>query len=324
MLFGKNKIVAFSIGIAMGIFCPSKANASDDLLDLPVTLRDSVEVIGKEIHLGDIFSGIPASKENTAIAKSPALGKDVVLTAKWLNSIAQKYGLAWSAANGATTINVTRAATKLDKNDFMQTLFTALDEAGLPKGAEISLSGLNLPVLIPQNANYEIKYNKVELNLRSKSFRAQAVISTDEEEFTTSLSGKIQSFVSVVVAARDLPAGYTLSSNDLTVQKIPSDKYHKNPINDLSMLIGKETKRPARMGQALEETDVRSPTLITKGKAVKIYYKKTGLTLSATGKALEAGGLNETIRVMNTQSKTIVQATITSQDTVDVISVGTK
>lgn len=44
--------------------------------------------------------------------------------------------------------------------------------------------------------------------------------------------------------------------------------------------------------------------------------------LSAKGKALENGGLGDTVRVMNTQSKSVVQGTVTGPETVSIAPAG--
>ena len=49
---------------------------------------------------------------------------------------------------------------------------------------------------------------------------------------------------------------------------------------------------------------------------------KGGIMLSAQGKALENGGLGDTVRVMNIQSKSVVQGTVTGPETVSIQTTG--
>ena len=62
--------------------------------------------------------------------------------------------------------------------------------------------------------------------------------------------------------------------------------------------------------------------LNAKGKIITLNFTKGGIMLSAKGKALENGGLGDTVRVMNTQSKSVVQGTVTGPETVSIVPAG--
>ncbi len=47
------------------------------------------------------------------------------------------------------------------------------------------------------------------------------------------------------------------------------------------------------------------------------------MTLTAQGRALEDGGAGDTVRVVNTQSNTVVQAVVTGANRVSVLPAGT-
>ena len=100
------------------------------------------------------------------------------------------------------------------------------------------------------------------------------------------------------------------------MKKTPQERARRQKNTPLSELVGKEIKRTVRAGQVLDDSDVRIRPMITKGKAVTLSFIKGGIMLSAQGKALENGGLGDTVRVMNTQSKSVVTGTVTSPDTV--------
>lgn len=70
--------------------------------------------------------------------------------------------------------------------------------------------------------------------------------------------------------------------------------------------------------QPLPPDDVRTQVMVAKGKFVTIGFTKGGIMLSAQGKALENGGLGDTVRVQNMQSKSVVQGIVTGPETVTV------
>ncbi|WP_197464661.1 hypothetical protein, partial [Marinomonas aquimarina] len=59
-----------------------------------INLNKDIVIEGDIVYLDDIFSGIN-TEDRTAIARSPALRKDVELSARWLWARAQKNELYW-------------------------------------------------------------------------------------------------------------------------------------------------------------------------------------------------------------------------------------
>ena len=57
-----------------------------------------------------------------------------------------------------------------------------------------------------------------------------------------------------------------------------------------------------------------------KSDIVALNFTKGNVMLSAKGKALEDGEIGETVRVMNIQSKNIIQGTVTAPSTVSISS----
>ncbi len=83
---------------------------------------------------------------------------------------------------------------------------------------------------------------------------------------------------------------------------------------------GLMARRTIRSGQIFRNRDLRTQVVVARGQAVNIILRTPFLQLSAKGKALENGGSNETIKVINTLSNKTVFATIVDSDTVRVES----
>ncbi|HBO58375.1 MAG TPA: flagella basal body P-ring formation protein FlgA [Alphaproteobacteria bacterium] len=317
------RLFLLALAAALTAVCPVRAEspwdeAQSETLALPVVLREKAEITADKIRLGDLFSGLPRDKENRVVADAPSLGKDVVLTADWLKKAAQKHAIDWTPADSGVSVSVRRAAREIGKADIASLLIKALKNNGLSDNAEIVLNGKNFPILVPKNAEYDISFEDIDFSRDAKAFSAKAVIKTDEETQTVDLTGKVQTFVFVPTTRHALTAGQIVTEADVFMKKTPQERARRLKIAALGDLIGKEIKRPVRAGQPLDDSDVRVRPMITKGKAVTLSFVKGGIMLSAQGKALENGGLGDTVRVMNTQSKSVVQGTVTSPDTITI------
>lgn len=106
--------------------------------------------------------------------------------------------------------------------------------------------------------------------------------------------------------ARSLNAGAVLSAEDLTwapVARAPSDAP-----DDAEAAIGLAMKKPVRAGTAVSARDLTAARVIAKNDAVSVHYRAGSINLALQGKALTAAAVGEPVRVLNTQSKTVIEA----------------
>lgn len=304
---------------------PPSGAAADDLwaekgavADLPVTLRASAVVKDGSVRLGDLFGGLDAERDSRVVAKAPAAGKDAVLTAQWLEKIAKANGLEWKPERPDATITVTRTAAEIEKEEIFPLVLKELRQAGAADEADVLLFG-DFPLKIPAGKAYDIAFEDTVLRAGGKTFRTKAVVRTDDEKLSFALSGQIKPFALFPTASNRLTAGQILTEADIAMKKIPLDRIRRKTVAAKTAdLIGKEVKRPLGAGDIITADDVRSRVMVAKGKLITLSFRKGGIMLSAQGKALENGGLGDTVRVMNTQSKSVVQGTVTGPEAVEV------
>lgn len=114
-----------------------------------------------------------------------------------------------------------------------------------------------------------------------------------------------------VVAARTLPPGTLIVAGDLRGGAEAS--------GELQPLIGLETRRIIYAGRPVHRGDLGPPTLVERNAIVTMTFREGGLAIRAEGRAVDAGGAGERIRVMNLASRQMVTARIIGQGTVEVL-----
>lgn len=115
--------------------------------------------------------------------------------------------------------------------------------------------------------------------------------------------------VDVLTWARNLQAGEVVQPQDLVWGKVaaaPADAP-----SDADAVIGMAARRPLRAGAVVAQRDVSRPQVIKPGEMVTVVFSSDGVTLSLTGKALNAAAVGETLNVQNTASKKTIQAVVT-------------
>ena len=116
--------------------------------------------------------------------------------------------------------------------------------------------------------------------------------------------------------ARIIRAGATIVADDIAL----SDKPVAGAISDVTGVIGKEARIMIYPGRPILLADLGPPAIIERNQTVPLAYRRGPLDIRTEGRALERGGVGDTIRVMNTASKAIVLATIAADGSTQVQS----
>jgi len=75
-------------------------------------------------------------------------------------------------------------------------------------------------------------------------------------------------------------------------------------------LYGREVRRTVYAGKPVTMENTRAPVLVKRNQIVSIRYIRGPLEITATGRAMGEASLNETVTVLNQQSKQMVQGTV--------------
>ncbi len=109
-----------------------------------------------------------------------------------------------------------------------------------------------------------------------------------------------------VVATRTIRAHTILTSDDITLvaMDIP------DAIADTADAVGQETKVAIYAGKAITAAQVGPSTVVERNQIIQLSYNAGGLSILTEGRALDRGGVGETIQVMNLSSRTKVAGLI--------------
>ncbi len=106
----------------------------------------------------------------------------------------------------------------------------------------------------------------------------------------------------VVVPNRDIARGETISQADLVYGTIASTNVFSGVATSMDALAGMEARRMLRAGEIVRGDDVRHPVVVAKGTIVTMTFEAPGVTLTASGRAMNEGGIGDTITIQNPAS----------------------
>jgi len=132
----------------------------------------------------------------------------------------------------------------------------------------------------------------------------------------TALPALADTGVRIVVPARDIARGETISESDLSYVFVAAGNVMSGTATSADSLVGMQTRRVLHAGESVRTDDVRRPILVSKGSTVTMIFEAPGVTLTATGRAMSEGGLGESVTVLNPASYRQIIAVVTGPGSV--------
>ncbi len=186
---------------------------------------------------------------------------------------------------------------------------------------QMDLDTRSIELRAPQGAGglsvENLYYNPVQ-----GRFAAEIVVTNTQPTVRLPVAGRAFGVVQVPVLARRVVPGDVIGPPDIDWQDVRADQTSSDTAATDAQLIGMTPKRGVPTNQPVRLRDLQSPRMVDKGALVTITLATESISLTTQGKALQDGGRGEVIRVVNTQSNRIVEATVAGPNMVAVAKPG--
>ncbi|WP_406854088.1 flagellar basal body P-ring formation chaperone FlgA [Alsobacter sp. KACC 23698] len=284
-------------------------------------LRGDVVVMRDVVTLGDLVERAGAAAASP-VFRAPPLGKAGTIQAIRVIEAARSAGLSVDPGT-VSQIVVSRASRRAPKAEIEAVVSQALtDRYGLDRpDVALALEAGEQAVHLEPDALGPLKVSELVYDPRSR--RVEAVLTVAGSASLTlkplRVLGQTVDMVSVPVLQKTVQRGDSVTAADVTVERRPRADYPTAGFVDPSMLVGRIARNAMQAGSAVRETDVVKQEIVEKNATVTVLYETPGIALAMRGKALEAGGVGDTVLVMNPQSKRTLSATAISPGVVKVI-----
>ncbi len=284
---------------------------------LPVQNRDQTQIDRPQIYLSDVFSGIPAV-DDVAIATAPNPGRSVTYDYNVLSKLAQRYSLAWQADSYNNQTVLTRASSRISTTMIRDAILAQVRAQGGAGELDITLDQRTLTIDLPTAVKPDFTLHDFSYDRTTQRFRAELQAAADTPAFQqVSLTGRVSSILNVPVLNKPLSQGTVIGKTDIDWVKLPAERagdYLRNA-NDL---VGMELRRQLPEQTALRPQDLLPARVVLRGQLVAMQINLPSMQITAQGRALQDGAVGDTIRVTNTQSNRVVEATVVGAGVVQV------
>lgn len=120
----------------------------------------------------------------------------------------------------------------------------------------------------------------------------------------------------VPVAARDLRAGEVLTAADVGMAEVDAAKVYVSTPRTAEEVVGKRLSYAVKAGKPFNTLTLKTAPMVARDALVEVIYAAPGMELRAMGKALQQGAMGQTIKVLNTTTKTTLVAVVVGPNVV--------
>jgi flagella basal body P-ring formation protein FlgA len=289
------------------------AGAAGPAVTLPV-MRAEATVSGEIVRLGDLIENAGPAAAVPAF-HAPDLGASGTIQAYRVMELARDNGISHIDTRGLQEVTIFRAVRTVSTAE----LETAVTEAaarnlGIADTRDVTVRfDRDVRALqVEPGAADAPRINQFSYDSHSRRFDGVVEIpgSLISRRNPVRISGTLIETAEIVVVARPLARGETIRESDILLERRPRAELSSDSVIKSASVVGQAARRALRPGQTLRPADLMKPDLVGRNDMVTIVFEAHGITLTARGKALEAGAEGDTISVLNPQSKRVLHATV--------------
>lgn len=273
------------------------------------TLREpAVTVEDPSVRLSDLFAGV---ERDRVIGPAPDPGGRVVVEQAQLAAIARQFGVDWRPASAADRVMIERPGRMLAREPVLAALREALLAAGMPANSEVQTPDFT-PPMVPPGDTARPEVAQAAYDPASGRFTALlSVTAPAMAPFHARLSGHAQEMVDVEVTTRRMAMGEVVAAGDLQLARLRAGLVRSEPARLPEQAIGLALRHPLAMGAPVLLAELGHAAVVQRGSPVKVRLDMAGLSLTVQGVAMEAGAVGERVRVLNPQSRAVMEAEVT-------------
>lgn len=284
---------------------------------LAASLKPMTMLNAPVVRLSDLFEDAGTGADRV-LGPAPPPGSRIVVEAPQLAAIARQFGVLWKPTSTGDRAILERPGRPVPSADIHAALRDALRGAGAPEDMELDIPTLS-PPMVPLNTPARPDVTQLAYDGASGQFAATLVVAApDMPPAHMRITGRAHEMLPVTVPARRVMPGETLRVDDMRAARIRADMLRGNVARAATDVAGLTPRRPIAAGQPVLLADLARPALVQKGRPVKLRLDSPGIALTAQGHALEDGAAGERIRVLNTTTRSILEAIVLAADTVRV------
>lgn len=281
----------FSFGFISILSCSSLSSA------FAATLKPSGDIHSSSVYLSDIFSGLKHN-EDRLLGPAPAPGKTIYIGGAQLIALADQYEVDWEDQSSTAQISLTRAGKVLDKDEYAVIIRNYVRDEEGGGTVTVAIESGN-PITVSEDDVNPVKVTN--FNWDKKTGRFSSDITTKKGNESIPIKGTIRVAKPVIIYTQSFPSEHIIQDEDVQVNENYTGEITPlmSSVPDTDKLMGMALTHPVSAGQPVQKGDLKSEILVHRNDPTLIVYTAPGIRLTATGRAVEDGGVGQFVHVVN-------------------------
>jgi flagellar basal body P-ring formation protein FlgA len=173
----------------------------------------------------------------------------------------------------------------------------------------VSISNLKTIELPHADVKFRIPPKTPLLSLKNALLPIEVIVDGSPYQLFW-LTADIRIRANIVVAARKIPYGKTLSADDVVFTQGEVINPHAAYETNCESVIGKISRRNIAAGESFTRELLENPYLVHSGQTVQVHLRRNGIDLAAIARAEQDGKLGQVIRVRNLDFSHMLKAQV--------------
>ena len=307
----------------LGLLLPSVARGATT-----VRMLDSVEVGEEQILLGDIARikgddrNLVERLEGIVVGKAPLPRSCRTIDEDYVKIRLKQHGIEDDAVRlaGSREVKVTRGVVEIDEEGVRDIVSRFISVTDPWKNARFRIVEIAVDrgVVLPKG---RITHTIVKPDRTSIAGKIPLSVVFEVDGRVAKkvwVTADVEVYADVAVTIRPLPRYQVITEDDVAVEQRNLASAASNSLTRLDEVCGKRTKRSLNAGVILRDDLLESLPLVKRGDRVFIVAESKGLRITTRGEAREKGGMGDTVRVINLDSRKGILARVIDENTVRV------
>ena len=150
-----------------------------------------------------------------------------------------------------------------------------------------------------------------------RSFQV-AAMQNGQVQKTFSVPAMVQEFRELPIARKSLSKGALITEADIQMARFNVESLPNDALQSSDSIIGQEAKSEIQGGELFRANRLAPPIVVTAGSPVTMKFQGEFFEATASGVALESGGIGQEINIRNDASKKIIGGKIIEPGVVSV------
>jgi len=281
------------------------------------TIKPHTVVTARHVRLSDLFSGIEPGVD-CDLGDAPALGTSYTLGQAQLEAIARQYGVDWVDRGPVSGVVVTRAARTIDTETMIAVMRRILSARGVPDDSAVRVSGF-ADIKVPA----EFSAAPVLVHLDSSGahqsrFTATFSVPGDDGPIVFRVSGSYETSANILVPRRAIALGEVLTPDMFEVRTVPSGSVPDGAISLSTDVTAMIAQRMLPAGQPFTRAAIQRPLVVRLGMPVIAVYSADNLRITASGIAMDDGGIGDVVHIASAATRMQVAGTVVDHGEVEI------